>query len=85
MTTTTNFTTITPKEESAYDRMIREKQEAQLEGCCEGGWLPRSDYKPRPASAPTENPPAEAAFPKNATDADRKNIKRPIEKELPQQ
>ena len=53
------FVTIVPKEESPYDKMIREKQEAQLEGCCDGGWQSRHDYKPRattPASAPAEPP-----------------------------
>jgi hypothetical protein len=42
---------ITPKEESDYDRMIREKQESQMDGCCGGmGYRPHYDYKPRPVS-----------------------------------
>lgn len=42
---------ITPKEESEYDRMIRERMEAQMDGCCEGGgYKPRYDYKPRPTA-----------------------------------
>ena len=47
--------TITPKAESDYDRMLREKQESQMEDCC-GGYQPRYDYKPRPASKPSDTP-----------------------------
>ena len=51
------FVTIIPKEESDYDRMIRKKQEAQLDGCCEG-YSPYDHYgyKPRPNTTSQDSP-----------------------------
>jgi hypothetical protein len=71
------FTVITPKEETEYDKMIREKQEAQLEGCCEGGWQSRYDYAPRPTTpvADTAPEPQDAQH-RDAPQTDKKSSKR---------
>ena len=54
---TLGFTTVTPKEESDYDRMIQEKQAAQMEGCCDG-YSPYDQYgyKPRPKTPSQDAP-----------------------------
>ena len=50
------FTTITPKAESDYDKMIRTKQESQREDSCPccGGSQSRYDYKPGSVSKPAD-------------------------------
>jgi len=54
--TASSIRTVTPKAESEYDKMIREKQEFQMDDCC-GGYQSRYDYKPRSVSKPADTPP----------------------------
>ena len=66
-----SFVTITPKEESNYDRMIRERQEALLNGCCEG-YSPYDlyGYKPRPRN------PESVPEPQDTPETEKKTSKR---------
>jgi uncharacterized OB-fold protein len=68
------FTVITPKEETAYDKMIREKQEQM--GClgCGDHYFPRHDYKSRKTSS-TEVV-TNSSEQKNVTQTDQTNKKR---------
>ena len=74
-----SFVSIIPKEESEYDRMIREKQEAQMDSCCEG-YSPYDQYgyKPRPKSPSQDYPanPESAAELPELPHTDKKTNKR---------
>jgi len=63
------FTVLSPKTETAHEKMIREAQEKQMADCCGDGYRPydydRYGYKPRPqktlqdVSAPSAETPSE--------------------------
>ena len=65
---TPGFKIITPKEETEYDRKIREEQERQMMDCCDG-YSPYDQYgyKPRPKNpsqdAPHRDTPAKPESP----------------------
>jgi hypothetical protein len=69
---TPGFTIITPKEESEYDKMIREKQEARLDGCCDG-YSPYDQYGYKPRH---NSPPQDLPNPDSAPQTDKKTNKR---------
>ena len=54
---TPGFKIITPKEETEYDRKIREEQERQMMDCCDG-YSPYDQYgyKPRPKNPSQDAP-----------------------------
>jgi len=74
--TATSGSKIIPKEESEYDKMIREKQEALMEGCCDGtGYRPKYDYSARRQTADGSQQ-QKTEVQEHVPETDKKNSKR---------
>ena len=73
------FFSPTPKEESAYDKKIREAQEKAMDDCCEGMSYRPSGYAPRSkpaAESNTVDSPVDTSAVNNEPVTDQKNRKR---------